>query len=107
MNKTALITGATSGIGLALANVFAKHAFDLILTARNQEDLKKTADNLEQKFGVNIKIFAADLSKNETPQDLFNFCKSQNVNLDVLINNAGFGTYGKFNESNLEQQLNV
>lgn len=107
MNKTALITGGSSGIGLSLAKVFAKNKYEVIITARKREDLEKVAADLRRQFDVDAKIYPSDLSRPEAPQQLFDWCKTQNINVDVLVNNAGFGLYGKFAESDLQKQLNL
>lgn len=104
-NQTALVTGGSSGIGLALAKVFAKNKYNLVLVARKQEELEKAAADLRKDFGVDVKIFAVDLSGAQAPKQVFDFCESQNIAIDVLVNNAGFAVYGKFNEIELPRQL--
>lgn len=105
MNQTALITGATSGIGLALAKVFAKNNYNLILVARKQEDLNKTKLDLESQFHVAVTTIAKDLSDGKAPQEIYDFCLQQNLRVDVLVNNAGFGSYGPFIDIELPKQL--
>lgn len=107
MNQTALITGATSGIGLALAKVFAQNKYNLILVARKQEDLNKTKADLETEYHIQVATIAKDLGDKNAPQEIFDFCQAQNLRVDILVNNAGFGTYGKFAETDLNKQLSL
>jgi short-subunit dehydrogenase len=103
--ETVLITGASSGIGLELAKCFAADKSNLILTARNREALEKLAEELRREHGINVAIFTADLSLAESPQKLFSELKGRGINVDVLVNNAGFGLHGAFAELPLKRQL--
>jgi len=96
LTKTALITGATSGIGLALARVFAEHKYDLVISARDENNLSETAAELTLTYGIDVKYVSADLSEAEAPKKLYDFCKTQNLEIDALVNNAGFAIYGPF-----------
>lgn len=107
LNKTALITGATSGIGLALAEVFARAGYNLILVSRKEEALKNTAADLMLRYYIEAKFISSDLSQTDAPQKIFNFCQSQNIQIDVLVNNAGFADYGAFSEVGLSRHLNT
>ena len=69
--KTALITGASSGIGYELTGLFARDGFDLVLVARSQQQLTKLAEELQEKFGVSLKVIAKDLSKANAPEEIF------------------------------------
>lgn len=97
--KRALITGATSGIGLQMAVYLHKQGWELCLSGRNEKILKHMAE----KFGNNTKYIALDLSESGTAEKLYAFCKDTRI--DFLINNAGFGIYGDFTETDLEQEL--
>ena len=97
----ALITGATSGIGKEMAIYLHKMGWKLILTGRNEEVLK----NMAQKFGNNTKYIALDLAKRGSAETLYQFC--QGLRVDFLINNAGFGVFGNFTETSLEQELEL
>jgi len=91
-NKTALITGASAGIGKSFAEVFFKNGFNLVLTARRIDRLNALKENLLQSsMNQKIDIFPADLSEEEAPQQIFNFCKERNIHIDALVNNAGYG----------------
>lgn len=96
---TALITGASSGIGLAMAHVFAAHKHNLVLVARNETKLNELAKELEQNHGITVKIIPADLSKMNEIQKVYDNCKSSAISIDYLVNNAGFGDFGFFAES--------
>ena len=102
---TALITGASSGIGLNLARLMAPD-FDLILTARNQTALEQVARDLEQ-HGNRVHVIAADLARPESPEQLFAEIQRRGFEVSILINNAGFGTYGPFAETRLQGELEM
>lgn len=107
MNNTALITGASSGIGLELAKIFAQNKINLLLVARNEEKLKKIASELQTTYSIQAFVIAKDLSNYETAKDIFEYCKINSIQIDYLVNNAGFGDYGKFHEINWERQLRM
>ena len=100
--KTALITGATSGIGLELTLLLASDGLDLILVARNEERLSEVKNELSNKYQINIKTIAKDLSKPESSKEIYNETKDHEIN--ILINNAGFGDYGEFIKSDWQTQ---
>ena len=91
--KWALITGASAGIGLALAAQLVAGGANLILTARRRERLKTLAERLSEQHGVRIEVFPADLTLPVAPEQIFAFTENQRIVVDLLINNAGFGTY--------------
>lgn len=97
--KTALITGASSGIGLELAHVFAREGHNLLITARRTDRLEALKNELEKDYDIDVHIYAADLSENHVPQQIYDFAKSRSVDIDFLVNNAGIGDYGFFHES--------
>src|SRR6056297_3507468 len=99
MKKHALITGASSGIGLEMARIFASEGFDLVLTARREERLMNLKQELEKDNSIRVNLFVADLSKPDAPNSLFQFCENQDLQINVLINNAGIGDYGFFSEA--------
>lgn len=96
---TALITGASSGIGLEFAKIFAAQKNDLVLIARSANKLTALADTLKQQYGVVVHVIAADLSKMNEAQLVYDTCKRQDIHVDYLINNAGFGDFGFFVEN--------
>ncbi len=101
----ALITGASSGIGRAIAVGLARRGFNLIITARRRQRLVELKKEVTEKYGVKVKIIVRDLSKAEECKALFEDVKS--VKIDVLINNAGFGVFGKFTETDLDDELKM
>ncbi|MGD1853945.1 MAG: SDR family NAD(P)-dependent oxidoreductase [Leptolyngbyaceae cyanobacterium] len=96
MAKTALITGASGGIGYELAKVFASHDYDLILVARSTDKLQQVQAELIQAKGIQTHIISQDLSHADSPVALFDQIQQQELPVDVLVNNAGFGDYGPF-----------
>jgi len=108
--KTALITGASSGIGLEFARVFAKEKNNLVLVARSKDKLMELADELQKEHGINVKVIPADLSKMDEVQKVYDTCKASHIEIEYLVNNAGFGTYGFFDEcdwSKTEQMIDL
>lgn len=107
MNKTALITGASSGIGLELARIFAKNKTNLVLVARSGDKLKALIDELTKSSGVKVKVIAADLSILKNCDLLIDELKNENITIDYLINNAGFGTSGFFTDTDLQKEVEM
>jgi len=105
--KTALITGATSGIGKELANIHAKNGGDLVLVARSIDKLKNTKLEIEQKYSVKVFTIQKDLTDFNAAQQVYNEVNIIGIKVDYLINNAGFGGVGKFHQRNLEDDLNM
>lgn len=105
MKKTVLITGASSGIGLELAKEFAKDGTNLVLVARSSDKLEKLSQYLIQKYNVQVDIISKDLSQISSSKEIYDWCIQKKIEISYLINNAGFGDFGKFAESNWEKQL--
>jgi short-subunit dehydrogenase len=103
----ALITGASSGIGRALAHVFAAHGHDLVLTARREAALSALAGELAGRRGIAAHVVPADLADPAAPQALFAATEERGLAVDVLVNNAGYGMYGRFADLPLEAQLEM
>jgi len=108
--KTVLITGASSGIGRELAHVYAEKGNNLFLTARREENLKELKSTIVGKHKVEVAFLSLDLSLPASAEQLFAKTKELNLNIDILINNAGFGIYSNFLESDIaenEKMLNL
>lgn len=102
--RLVLITGASSGIGKALAREFAANGWDLALTARRQDRLEALAEELKAQYGVDSLVIAADLSKTSAPKKIVEAVEAAGREIDGLVNNAGFGLSGTFTESSWKQQ---
>jgi len=102
--KWALITGASAGIGSALARELASHGAKLILTARRKDRLEALAAELAAK-GTEVRIVLADLNDPAAPQQIYEATEGAGIAIDILINNAGLGQFGAFTESPVEQEL--
>lgn len=94
--RWALITGASAGIGLAFAEQLAAEGVNLVLSARRVERLQETAGKLRTAHGVKVEWVSADLARDEGAQQIFAYCQARGIAVDLLINNAGIGTYGEF-----------
>lgn len=105
--KTALITGASSGIGLELSKLFAADGYNLILVARSTAKLEQLAAELGQKHRVQITALTQDLSKPQAPHEIFEAIQAKGIAVDVLVNNAGFGVQGEFSQANLAESLQM
>ncbi len=110
--KAALITGASFGIGLELARIFAREGYNLILVARSADKLRQLASELEKSHSTRSFILATDLTEPGAPAYLLDQTTRADIQVGVLVNNAGFGQYGMFAENDLEEclrqiQLNV
>lgn len=97
--KTALITGASSGIGKEFVEIFARNGYNLVLAARNEKVLHEIAKSTADKFNNKIEVIAIDLSTKENPQQLYNLVHEKDIQIDVLVNNAGFGEHGNIVET--------
>src|ERR1044072_4922644 len=104
---TALVTGASGGIGEELARLFAADGHDLVLVARSRDKLTRLAEEMKAKHGVAARVLAADLVRDEAPQEIFEELSADGVTVDALVNNAGVGTYGLFAETDLQSELDL
>ncbi len=98
MNKVALITGASSGFGKEFCKIHAERGGDLVVVARRKEKLEQLKNELESNFSVKVMVITKDLSLPSSPQDIYDRIKKENIEVDYLINNAGFGGIGRFDE---------
>lgn len=104
--KNVLITGASSGIGLAMAKDFANRGANLILTARSEDKLMQLAEDLSDK-NIKTHVFIEDISLPNSAQKLFNQVNEAGLKVDVLVNNAGYGRWGNFDECPIEDYENM
>lgn len=105
--QTVLITGASSGIGLELAKIFAHHGFHLVLVVRRKEQLEQLASELQKADGVSCVVLTKDLTQPSAAQEIYQQLKSDFKEIDILVNNAGFGTYGPFFETDLREESDM
>jgi short-subunit dehydrogenase len=106
-NQCALITGATSGIGYELAKLFAADNYSLVLVARSQDELNTAANEFKQQYGIEVTTIAKDLFQQDNAFELCDEIKERNVQVDVLVNDAGQGQYGKFIETDIYRELDI
>ena len=99
---TTLVTGASSGIGKALARALAEQGAHLILVARNAQRLEQEAEDLRIRFGVNVHVFPEDLTRLEERLELFAWIQKSGLTVDILVNNAGLAHYGPFEKTSFE-----
>ena len=102
--KRALITGASSGIGVELARVFAEHGFDLILVARRRDKMEALAEELARDMKTDCHIIVADLADPAAPRAIFDEVTARGLRVDALVNNAGYGIPGFFRDTKWEDQ---
>ncbi len=96
MSKTVLITGAASGIGKEFANIFAEQKYDMVIVGRNEAKMEAMKADYEKKYGISVTPVQADLSVDNEAQRVYDEVKAKGVDIDILINNAGVGDYGRF-----------
>ena len=105
MSKTVLITGASSGLGKDFATLFAKKGYNLVLTARRKKNLEEIKDNLTNQFGIKAFIISCDLSDLKSTEEIYNFCEDNKIQINVLVNNAGYGLTDSFEEVPLKGHI--
>ncbi len=104
MNKTALITGASSGLGAEFARIHASKGDNLVLVARGEEKMNTLKVDLEKQYAISVYVIARDLSEQSASQDIFSELQTKRMHIDYLVNNAGFGDFGLFAERDWKKQ---
>lgn len=107
MKKVALITGASTGIGKEFAHIHAAKGGDLIVVARSKDKLEKLKKEIETTYATKVMVIAKDLSLSKAANEIYNEVTKAGIDLDYLINNAGFGGHGKFHERKWEDDLQM
>ena len=105
--KTALITGASSGIGKELARIHASKGGNVVLVARRGAELESLRTELEDKYKIEVSIFQQDLTKQGAAKNVVEFCKEKNIEIEYLMNNAGFGGHGNFVDRPLDKDIEM
>jgi len=106
-DRWALVTGASAGIGAALARELAAAGVHLVLTARRQDRLAQLASDLTREHGIRTEVFAADLTQPDAPAKIFDFTRQRGFAIELLINNAGFGQYGELPQVETQRLLDM
>lgn len=104
---TALVTGASGGIGYELAKLFAKDRYNLVLVARSTPKLSQFADELQRHYGISTKPITLDLSWRQAPESLWDQLQHAGIHVDVLVNNAGYGIRGEFASIPMEEDVGM
>ncbi|MGG4142519.1 SDR family oxidoreductase [Paenibacillus algorifonticola] len=107
MKKTVLITGVSGGIGKELADRFAKDGHNMVLVARSEDKILELAQEYQNKYGIQATVIAKDVAAPGVPEEIFNELKEKEIDVDYLVNNAGFGLFGTFMETDMEQEINM
>lgn len=106
-SRTALVTGASGGIGLELARVLAADGYNLALVARSGEKLRQIAQDLAENYSIQVTVIVKDLSSPTAPEEILQSMDQKGLQVDLLVNNAGFGTYGPFYQADLAEELQM
>ena len=102
--KTALITGASSGIGFEIAKCLAKKGFDLVITARNKKKLENAAEMLSHELEASVEVVVADLHDPFAPEAIYNYCQKKERKINLLVNNAGYAIPTPFDQTSMEEE---
>ncbi|MFQ5745837.1 MAG: SDR family NAD(P)-dependent oxidoreductase [Gemmatimonadota bacterium] len=105
--RTALVTGASGGIGYELARLLAAQGYGLVIVARSEDLLRTAADELASDYGVPVRVVVLDLEDRAAPDRLFELLQNEACPVEILVNNAGFGTSGAFADTDLGSELRM
>jgi len=106
-DRYALVTGASSGIGYELTKLFARDGKNLIIVSRDKNRLEQVKTEIENKYRIRVKVLPKDLSAPKAPLEIFSELEEEGINVDVLVNDAGFGLFGMFSETDLQKELEM
>jgi uncharacterized protein len=107
MNRIVLITGASGGIGQAFAEIFAREGYDLVLVARREDKLSAIKNALETQYQISVEVIVKDLTQTDAPEEIFSFLSIKKKPISILVNNAGFGDFGKFADADWSKQYDM
>jgi len=107
MTKTVLVTGASSGIGKAFAELFAGEGYKVVLASRSEEKLRGIARELLDRYGAATKVVSVDLARGDGARSLYDELRRQEIDIDVLVNNAGIGSYGLLHRQDVQSELEM
>src|SRR4051812_46462035 len=105
--KTALVTGASSGLGLEFSRLLARDGYNLVIVARDRQKLQQVADELQGQYKIQARVLVKDLSAASAGQEIYDELRGDSVAVDVLINNAGYALYGPFIETDLPTEVQM
>ena len=105
--KYAIVTGASCGIGYELAKILAKDGKNIVVIARSRDQLEDLKREIENKHGTKVKVLDKDLSDPKAPPEIFSELEKEKIYVDVLVNNAGYGVYGMFLETDMREELDM
>src|ERR1700712_3332637 len=103
----AVVTGGSSGIGYELARLLAKDKYNLILVARNEGDLNRVSSELQGEFGIDVITISKDLFNPDHAFELYEEISARNLDIEILINDAGQGQYGEFTDTDIKKELDI
>lgn len=106
-DRYAIVTGASGGIGYEIAKLLAKDGKNVVITARNKEVLERVKTEFENQYGIKARVIAKDLSDPEAPREIFTELEEAGIDVDVLVNNAGFGLYGWYAETDCQREMDM
>ena len=106
-NSYALVTGASSGMGYEYAKLFAKDGKNIVVLARSRDRLEGLKRDLEKQHGTKVMVLVKDLADPKAPQEVFSELEKEGINIDVLVNNAGFDVYGKFQDTDWKKEAEM